>query len=70
MAPFVTLRQRRFYDAQIRICGGPGWATTQVYPAREAVPDPAKLFALAQSVNEVHFFMVNHEVFSLNAEMP
>ena len=54
----------------MKICGGPGWATTQVYPAREAVPDPAKLFALAQSVNEVHFFMVNHEVFSLNAEMP
>jgi hypothetical protein len=26
----------RHYAAQIRICGGPGWATTQVYPAREA----------------------------------
>ena len=22
---------------QIRICGGPGWATTPVYPAREAM---------------------------------
>ena len=22
-------------DVQARICGGPGWVTTQVYPARE-----------------------------------
>ena len=23
-------------DGHVRICGGPGWATTQVYPVREA----------------------------------
>src|SRR5271157_168353 len=27
-------------DVQARICGGPGWATTQVYPARGG--DPAE----------------------------
>src|SRR5271157_1975804 len=29
-------------DVQARICGGPGWATTQVYPAREAASSARK----------------------------
>ncbi|MGA8350750.1 MAG: hypothetical protein WB773_23360, partial [Isosphaeraceae bacterium] len=27
-------------DVQARICGGPGWATTQAYPARRLRSDP------------------------------
>ena len=30
------MRNRVRRDVQARICGGPGWVTAQVYPAREA----------------------------------
>ena len=29
------MRNRVARDVQARICGGPGWATTPVYPAQE-----------------------------------
>ena len=44
------MRNRVARDVQARICGGPGWATTQVYPARGPPEDQIPELSMTRNV--------------------
>src|SRR5208337_2140599 len=45
-------------DVQARICGGPGWATTQVYPAQGGRAADLKIFRMGTTTGSASVVVV------------